>query len=220
MKSAERLAKAIKEGKNQIGQICITSTNEGYIICHQDDLESVKGGETSGLVSHSATEDAQRISTYTEEGEFRFTKGELSLKSGWCFKLPDAESLLSVLQSFYGAAVSLWFAEQDGVLRVQNLRDKLNRQTGMYRYAGSVSDEGAQYLVNTLCGPANKCVKKILWKISDEVPLQENEISEFPGYLGKKKECIPMLCQEACNFFVSKARIRAKKEFERKPTDT
>lgn len=212
MRSPDRLAQAIADGKCQIGQIRITSTGQGYQLYHIDDT----GRETSELRMHTDPADALEISKYDESGEFRFTKGELSLQSGWLYELADADSLLLTLQNFYGAAVSLWFAQQDEKLQVQNLRDKLGRQTGMYRYAGSISDDGAQHLVNTLCGPANKCVKKILWPISEKVPLDDNEASRYEGRLGSEAECIPMLCQEACNFFVAKARLHAKKEFDAK----
>ena len=82
----------------------------------------------------------------------------------------------------------------------------------MYRYAGSISDEGAQTLVKDLCGPGNNCVKKILWKLSDDTPLEDSEASRFNGKFAEK--AIPLMCQEACNFFVANCRKVAKKEFD------
>jgi hypothetical protein len=88
----------------------------------------------------------------------------------------------------------------------------------MYRHARNVSDQGAQELVKCLCGPSNKCVKKILWKIDDEQSLEDSEASRFNGIVGKADEAtaIPMVCQEACNFFVAQARKKSKEEFETK----
>ena len=101
---------------------------------------------------------------------------------------------------------------------MQNLRDKLNRQTGMYRFARSISDDGAQELVRKVCGPAHQCAKKILWKIDDATPLSDSEASRFNGIPGvlPENEAIPLLCREACNHFVAECRKRAKAEFEAK----
>ena len=89
----------------------------------------------------------------------------------------------------------------------------------MYRHARNVSDQGAQELVQCLCGPANKCVKKILWRIDENIPLEDSEASRFQGIVGDAtdKTAIPMVCQEACNFFVSEARKKSKAEFDAKP---
>jgi sirohydrochlorin cobaltochelatase len=101
---------------------------------------------------------------------------------------------------------------------VENLRDKLNRQTGMYRYARTISDAGAQQLVQEVCGPAHNCAKRILWKIDSETPLDDNEASRYNGIPGMvpESEAIPLLCREACNHFVAECRKAAKAEFEQK----
>ena len=82
----------------------------------------------------------------------------------------------------------------------------------------NVSDKGAQELVQCLCGPANKCVKKILWSIDEQTPLEDSAASQFNGIVGEVDEstAIPMVCQEACNFFVARARKKSKEEFEAK----
>jgi sirohydrochlorin cobaltochelatase len=101
---------------------------------------------------------------------------------------------------------------------VQTLRDKLNRQTGMYRFARSISNEGAQKLVQRVCGPAHQCAKKILWQIDADTPLEESEASRFNGIGSGLAEphAIPLLCREACNHFVAECRKESKKEFEAK----
>ena len=83
----------------------------------------------------------------------------------------------------------------------------------MYRHSQNVSDLGAQHLVKTLCGPTNKCVKKILWQLDNDTPLEASEASQFDGTLPGGK-AIPLVCQEACNFFVAQCRKQSKKEFE------
>ncbi len=125
---------------------------------------------------------------------------------------------LPKLDHFYPACVGLHLAHRRGTLDVQNLRDKLNRQTGMYRYARTISDAGAQKLVQQVCGPAHQCAKRILWRIDAETPLEDSEASRFMGVPGEipESEAIPLLCREACNHFVAECRKAAKAEFESK----
>jgi sirohydrochlorin cobaltochelatase len=132
--------------------------------------------------------------------------------------LENEEDLRQAVDQFYPACLGLFLAQRDGTLDVQNLRDKLNRQTGMYRFARTVSDAGAQQLVQTICGPAHQCAKRILWKIDENTPLDDSEASRFKGIVGDlpETEAIPLLCREACNHFVAECRRVAKAEFEKK----
>lgn len=206
----QALTEALDRGVDQIGQLRIL--RNPFRIHHIDDHDS-------GLLEvHTDPEDAREISLYSPAGEYRFTKGELSLKRGWIFQLSSIDEVRATIDLFYPASLGLWKAWKDGTVRVQNLRDKLNRQTGMYRHARNVSDDGAQELVKCLCGPENKCVKKILWQIDAETPLEDSSVSRFNGIVGGADEsrAIPMVCQEACNFFVAQARKKSKEEFEAK----
>ncbi|MCX8237436.1 MAG: DR2241 family protein [Akkermansiaceae bacterium] len=201
---------ALNSGVNQIGQLRILRDPIRLHHIEDSDLDSLK--------VHTDPNDAREVGLYTPKGEYRFTKGELSLPTGWIFHLDSVEELRRTIDLFYPASLGLWKAWKKGDIRVQNLRDKLNRQSGMYRHARNVSDQGAQELVKCLCGPSNKCVKKILWKIDDEQSLEDSEASRFNGIVGKSDEAtaIPMVCQEACNFFVAQARKKSKEEFETK----
>ena len=210
--SAQRLARAVAEGADTIGQIRILPGRDGsaYWLCHVDDVDRV---ESSDLERTDDPAEARRLSTFAADGTYRFAKSQLNLQGGWLMALADAGELLDALDGFYPAAVGVWLAHRDGRLHVQNLRDKLARQTGMYRNAKNLSDAGAQTLVRAVCGPANRCVKRILWKISAEVPLEDSEASRFPGHLAASDErAIPLLCGEACNHFVAEARKAAKAE--------
>ena len=105
---------------------------------------------------------------------------------------------------------------------IEDLREKLGRQTGMYRYAGSISDEGAQKLIQKVCGPAHNCAKKILWKLDPETPLDDSEASRFNGIPVNvpEQKAIPLVCREACNHFVAECRKAAKAEFDAKAAAT
>ena len=212
MKLAERLAAAIAGGVRRIGQVSIEPRGDGYLLRHIDD----EGLPASALQGHEDPEMARTISTWADDGHYRFTKGELSLVRGWMLVLSSAEQLKQALDLFYPAAAGLWFAQQDGRIEVEHLRTKLNRQTGMYRFARNLSDAGAQRLVTEVCGPGHCCVKKILWQIDETTPLEDSEASRYDGVVGgiDRAAAIPLLCREACNHFVAEARKASKAEAE------
>ena len=215
---SERLLEAMNDGYQRIGELVFWQDEvASFLLCHRDDYKAVKEGQQETLSGFREAREARELSTHAVDGTYRFTKGELNLKSGWFFSLMTVDELCQALNYFYPASVGLWFAQTDKDLRVLNLRDKLNRQTGMYRNAKNVSDAGCQSLVQSLCGPANNCVKKILWQVDEEVPLNKSEASEFPGLLEDAHfvggKAIPMVCQEACNFFVANAAKKSKAEW-------
>jgi len=214
MKLAKRLSAAVADGIRRIGQISIRPQNGGYLLHHIDDED----GDLASLEKFEGSAAARDLSTWAEDGHYRFTKGELSLKRGWLLQLSSAEELRQALDHFYPAAAGLWFAHQDGRLEIEHLRDKLNRQTGMYRFARNLSDAGAQRLVREVCGPGNCCVKKILWQIDANTPLEASEASRFDGVTGdvNRSQAIPLLCREACNHFVAEARKASKAEQDAK----
>jgi sirohydrochlorin cobaltochelatase len=188
------------------------------VLCHSADAELSKEPAFGGLEIHEGPADARDLSTYASDGTYRFTKGQTNLQRGWVVVLDHEEDLRLALDQFYPACVGLFLAQQGGTLEIETLRDKLNRQTGMYRFARSISDAGAQKLVQQVCGPAHQCAKKILWKLDTDTPLDDSEASRFNGIPSDltQSEAIPLLCREACNHFVAECRKAAKAEFEQK----
>lgn len=212
----DALSAALTNGFSQIGQIALFQKDDRFFLCHLDDREKVTRADFSELTRHVEPGDGIELSRFAADGHFRFTKAELSLKSGWLFELTSIDEVRETLDNFYPAALGLWLAEKENRIHVQNLRDKLGRQTGMYRHAGKISDVGAQELVQEICGPANQCVKKILWQIDAKTPLKDSEASQFSGIVNERSEpeAMPILCQEACNYFVSRCCAKARDEFE------
>ena len=207
----QRLETAISEGIRQIGQIAIHPDTAGaaFALCHIDDSNNI-----DSLEVHRSPSTARDISTWAADGHYRFTKGELSLKSGWLLLLANINELRQALDLFYPASLGLWLAENDGTLDVQNLREKLNRQTGMYKFAKNISDAGAQQLVREVSGPGNCWVKKILWQLDESTPLEDSDASRHNGIVGDTEKAIPLFCREACNHFVAEARKVSKAEHE------
>ena len=217
---AQKLRNLLQSGIHRIGEIEIQTnvSNIHFILSHQTDADLTREPLFGGLEVHHGPADARDLSTYAEDGTYRFTKGQTNLKRGWVMMLENESDLRLALDQFYPACLGLFLAQQGGTLEIENLRDKLDRQTGMYKFARSISDAGAQKLVRQVCGPAHQCAKKILWKIDPQTPLEDSEASRFNGIPGNvpEAEAIPLLCREACNHFVAECRKTAKAEFEAK----
>jgi sirohydrochlorin cobaltochelatase len=220
MKIAEQLLNLIQFKFHRIGEIEIQTDDlfKNFSLFHWQDAELVAAANYGGLTLYEGPESAREISTYAEDGTYRFTKGQVNLKRGWVMMLRGEEELRQALDLFYPSCLGLFLAHRNGSLEAENLRDKLNRQTGMYRFARNISDAGAQELVRKVCGPAHQCAKRILWKIDAQTPLEDSEASRFNGIPSDlpESEAIPLLCREACNHFVAECRRVAKAEFEAK----
>jgi len=220
MSVAQKLHDLLESGIHRIGEIEIQTNacNSRYSLFHHADSDLFTKPSFGGLEVHEGPADAREISTYAEDGTYRFTKGQVNLKRGWVMILENEDELRLALDQFYPACVGLFIAQKGGILEIETLREKLNRQTGMYRFARTISDAGAQKLVQEICGPAHQCAKKILWKIDADTPLDDSEASRFNGIPGNfpETEAIPLLCREACNHFVAECRKAAKTEHEAK----
>lgn len=216
MTLSETLQLWIQNGVRHIGELTIRPMDDGqgFILTHREDARLAEDDGFGGLEVHQGPGDARDLSTHADDGSYRFAKAQTNLKRGWVMVLADGEDLRMALDHFYPAGVGVHAAAGNGRLVVENLRDKLNRQTGMYRFARTISDAGAQALVREVCGPAHQCARKILWKIDDHTPLEDSEASRYPGIPEgtAPHTAIPLLCREACNHFVAECRRVAKEE--------
>jgi sirohydrochlorin cobaltochelatase len=107
----------------------------------------------------------------------------------------DFGAYRTILDLLYPAAIanrSLW---KDGKLPIAPWHETAERQSGRFRVVRELGDEGVRELVAQVCDRG--CLKRRLWTpCAQEVVPAPNEI--------------PLLCPEACNYFVSKAREKLK----------
>lgn len=220
MSITSELEGLIRSGVRRIGEISVLENLHGHtlILCHHEDEAQARKPGFGSLQVHCGPAAARDLSTHGADGAYRFAKAQMNLQRGWVIVLANASELRQALDLFYPAAVGLDLARRKGTLEVQHLRDKLGRQTGMYRYAGTISDAGAQALVREVCGPAHQCAKRILWQLDPATPLEDSEASRFNGLPEGHDESssIPLLCREACNHFVAECRRVAKEEHVKK----
>jgi sirohydrochlorin cobaltochelatase len=216
------LSSAIAGGVHRIGEIEIRREGDGFILCHHEDTSAVCSSDKAGLELHQGPDAARDISTYSEAGEYRFNKSEASLRRGWAMVLSSVEDLRLALDQFYPAAVGVWKAFREERLPVQNLREKLERQTGMYRSARFISTEGAQATVAAIYGPGKPCSQRILWQIDAETPVEDEGARSFNGIISglPESEAIPLISAEPCNHLVSECRKVSKAEYEAKTQAT
>jgi len=136
----------------------------------------------------------------------------LTVNGTTVLRLDSVEDLRLALDLFYPACLGLWLARQDGSLEVEHLREKLQRQSGMYQRVRALSDDVLQALVVDTCSPAIPCARRLLWQIDASTALLPSAASNCRGLPDDIPEAtaIPLLCREACNHFVAACLAAAK----------
>ncbi len=209
----------VNHGGNQIGEVSVwrLPSGDGYRLCHVSDAATAREHPDS-LEFFSSPRDARLVSQYGEAGDYRPLKTAPTLRRGWLLELADAAALREAMGNLYPAMVPTYFRyrKDPASLPVTHLRDTLNRQTGMYRYAREVTDEQAQTLVRETCNSAHRCLKKNLWQISEGLPITSLPPEDLDPSAVAEGE-MPLLCTEACTFIVSGARKAAKEAARQKP---
>lgn len=177
----------LDQGGERIGQIAIRRVASGFELRHVDDARG------ADLALHTAPEAARHLANFDDAGNFRPLKTARNLAHGWRLVLPDAASLRRALDYFYPAMLGCAESLSRGELPAVPLRDKLARQTGMYRVTQQITDPQARAMIDHFCAG---CLKQRLWEIAGPNP---QPVSFAAGEL-------PLLCHEACNLLVAEAR--------------
>lgn len=204
----EQLAAWIATGGSRLGQIQIEESDEGtFALTHVDDLDQPR--DSLNLLPDLA---AMRAWTRSNEaGDLRPLKTSPDLRPGWLVLAGDIVALREALECLYPGMVAAYFRHQAGRAAPVSLRETLERQTGMYRFARSISDAGAESLVEKVCQNQH-CLKRVLW------PLTAADAWSCFSKLKTSSEApegeIPLLCLEPCFLIIAGARLTAKSEHE------
>lgn len=168
---------------------------------HLEDTDS-----ESDLEEFTAASDAAAIALYDSSGKFRPLKSAPSLRRGWVLRLPGVDEVRLALDAIYPAALGLWVAWKKEQLPITSWRETVNRQTGMYRIVGKITDAQSEALIAKTCQRESGCLRRILWKVDAGNPHSLTvDNREFLLQLEKTGE-IPILCREACNLLVAAGR--------------
>ncbi len=217
------MLKAIEQalsGCRRFGQIAIRKLDGGgFVLTHRDDESR------NGLEIFRQTEDAISLSKFDDAGNYRPLKTAPNLRHGWRMELVDLSELAWALDYFYPGRLSIFAAWKENRLATTPLRATLDRQSGMYRVAGKISDEQINDLVGTFCRSNGGCLRTILWRrdqrgavSSTKLPPEKFEAShdQAEALSGPRSATattvIPLLCQEPCHLLVNECRRVVKSE--------
>lgn len=195
----------LQTGGRRVGQLMISESGAGWELRHSEDAA------LDDLELFANWEDARALANLDDGGAFRALKTAPTLRHGWKLVLPDAHAVRLALEYFYPAMLGVWLARRSGDVAPVNLRDTLNRQTGMYRITQKLTDEQAQRLVAKHCRSNGGCLKTILWRIDADVSVPLLPPEKFRED-ATPADALPLLCQEGCNMLVAAARKMVKDE--------
>jgi sirohydrochlorin cobaltochelatase len=198
------LGRWLQPGSRQMGEILIRAVERGHELRHVADIHRID------LVTNVRAEEARRIALSTATGDYRPLKTAPNLRRGWRLELESLPEVRRALDLFYPAMLGVLLDFERGQLPTTSLRETLARQTGMYAVTRKLSDQDAQALIGSFCRSEDGCLKTILWRICPDTAVQTLPASKFdPGVQQARDHAaapLPMLCHEACNLLVAKAR--------------
>ena len=173
-----------------IGQLCVEFEGETAVI----------HGPASGAAEVEIDSNEDVLRTWVRQdgnGSYRPLPGATTMRSGWRVRCTAGLSLAAAIEAVYPLAMLHTEQQRAGALKVVALQSVLERQTGRYARAVTLSEDGRKVAAGVLCG---RCVKRPVWR-GDEV----------------KEDSIP--CPEPCSVLVSLCRDAALWEVSR-PQET
>jgi sirohydrochlorin cobaltochelatase len=197
------LARWLQAGGREVGELAIASAGGGFELCHRADFGR------DDLAESADANAVREIVNYDDAGNFRPLKTAPNLRRGWKLRVADVAELRRALDYFYPAMLGVWCSHTRGELAPMPLRETLGRQSGMYRVTQKITDEQAQTMIGAFCRSDGGCLKHILWPLAPDLP-----ISTLPAEKLRAPAAgvaLPLLCHEACNLLVARARAVVKK---------
>jgi sirohydrochlorin cobaltochelatase len=170
----------------RMGELLIS---QGYEIRHHADAGRDDLRELPSLA------DLRALVRLDAEGNFRPLPAAPNLRRNWFFRAEHESDLRDALDILFPAELANAALWRDNVLAVTPWAETAERQTGRFRIVRELPDTTLHELVAGIC--ESDCLKCRLWQPAQETPQPA-------------KGEIPLLCPEACNYFVEKARLKLK----------
>lgn len=161
----------------------------GYVLVHREDVP-----EDSRLQLLTGMDSFLELVRFDSAGRFRPLRGAPGLRKGWRRGPYSAGELIADLQLLYPGAVGLLAAWEADRLAPTPFAETAGRQTGIYRVTQQLPSEKLPLLVEEIC--IRGCLRRPLWHAAEREPAE-------------KEAGLPLLCPEACAFFLHQVRGRS-----------
>jgi sirohydrochlorin cobaltochelatase len=206
------LESALAAGSCDVGQVRIRRDGEGYVLCHRDDVRQ------TGLRDYGDADAAGDLARLDDSKKYRALKTAPNLSHGWSLRLKSIDQVQRAIEWFYPGRLAMLAAFSEQRLEQTPLRQTLGRQTGMYRVAANISEEGIDRVVGEVCRSDGGCLRTILWKKNEKGDLpsprlparkfdvRQNQVEAIGANAPDAGNFIPMLCQEACPVLIDACR--------------
>ncbi len=211
---AERwLSEQLVHGELRIGEVVVRRNHKEKFVIHHCD------SDWNTATRRSTNAAMARVFARTDStGAYRPLKSAPNLAQDWVLVLSNVQEVRQALDLLYPAAIGMWLAHEDGKLAVVNFCATAGRQSGMYKIVGEAAPELVDEVSQRTCASGGKCLRTILWEIvpgrkpGGHPPSKfEPQIDQLTG-LPRERRVLPILCAEACNFFVAACRATLKEE--------
>jgi sirohydrochlorin cobaltochelatase len=177
----------------KMGEIVIRPTPHGgsFHVLHREDINL----DPATLRILPSPEDLREVIRLDANKDFRPLRAAPNLRRGWLIHTPNLETLQLALDYIYPGELANWTLWLSTALPVTPWAETAARQSGRFNVVQQIDSAGVDDLVANVCRP--NCMKQRLWHGVNprlNAPLDE----------------IPLICPEACNYFVGKAREKLK----------